>query len=332
MKLPRISLCYYPTTIMLLDDNKKFLEGIEIELSKNNHLLIYDSTEKALKFLCNDYDPQSFIDLCTVTDDEDHSDHLVHDIDIRNIRKMMQLVSRFSEIATLVVDYAMPKMSGVEFSRKLRQTNPYIKIILLTGEAGHSLAVEAFNEGVIDKFIMKGKEDTVEILLQSIQDMQGKYFLQLSEMFISNAKRTKELSCLSDPAFVSLFENVIKDNNIVEYYLLDNQGSFVMLDQTSKPYWLLVKTEKEMNGLLEYAEFEKAPPAIVSALKSKEKFPYFHTVEDLQTPLAQWEPYMHPATKLDGKQTYFYAFIDDPKAFSFESNKVLSYEKYLESI
>ena len=62
--------------------------------------------------------------------------------------------NRFAGISTVVLDYNM-STDGLELSKQIRRNCSYIKIIMLTGEADENLAIEAFNEGLIDKFIRK---------------------------------------------------------------------------------------------------------------------------------------------------------------------------------
>lgn len=332
MRTRPISLCYYPTTVMLLDDKKAFLEKLELSLINQCPTLIYDSSEKALEFLKSKYQSKVFIDQCSSAGEDAAPDHVNQDINIRNIRKIIYFPERFSEISTLVIDYAMPKINGIEFSRQIKQIHPHIKIILLTGEAGHSLAVEAFNAGIIDKFLRKDEQNIIDILTQSIHELQEKYFSELSEICINSVSRLKELYILNDPVFIQLFEKTCKENKIVEYYLLDNQGSFLFLDEKANASLLGIKSEDEIKGLIAHAEFEDAPSdSVIEILKSKKHIPFFYSDKDLESTPSQWEKYFHPAKKLSGKNTYYYAYVNNLNAYDIQPEKILSYRKYLEA-
>src|SRR5690242_16550968 len=113
MKLSRISLCYYPTTVVLLDDNNEFLEALELKISKYIPLSFYDSPKKALNFFLEEYRSHPFIDRCIANNNEENSDHLMQNVDIRNIHKEIYNSQRFSEITVLVIDYAMPDINGL---------------------------------------------------------------------------------------------------------------------------------------------------------------------------------------------------------------------------
>jgi adenylate cyclase len=58
------------------------------------------------------------------------------------------------EIATVITDYKMPGIDGLETLNRIRRINPEITRILLTGYATMEVAIEATNEGV-DGFLTK---------------------------------------------------------------------------------------------------------------------------------------------------------------------------------
>ena len=66
----------------------------------------------------------------------------------------------------IVTDVRMPDMTGLELARRLRDSGSVEPVIVVTGHADVSLAIEAMRAGVVD-FIEKPFDD--EILLTSIQ-------------------------------------------------------------------------------------------------------------------------------------------------------------------
>jgi len=333
MQLPKINLCYYPTSVFLLDDNRKFLNIIDLHLSKQMPIIFHSSSSEASDFFDKKYEPSYFFEQCISSNEETYIDRFTQSINIRNIHKVIYNPLRFSEVSILVIDYAMPEINGLEFSRHLRQKNPLIKIIMLTGEADRVLAIEAFNEGSIDKFIMKSTPNLDEVLLQAIKEQQIKYFFALSEKCFSNIKQSKGiLNLLNDPAFIELFSKIYSEYHIAEYYLMDEQGSFLLLTADGHPSWLSIKNEQEINNYYEYGLLEQAPENVINALKTKQGILYFHTENDLQAPPSAWNKYLHPAKSLVGKETYYYAYIDNPKAYDIEPDKITSYEQYLDQL
>ena len=71
----------------------------------------------------------------------------------------------------IVLDLAMPGMTGMEVLQKLRQENPDRQIILLSGQGTVQTAVEATKLGAMD-FLEKPTE--IDVLLEKIRDARTK--------------------------------------------------------------------------------------------------------------------------------------------------------------
>ncbi len=330
MKQARLSLCYYPTTTLFIDDNRDFLDILQIGLTPYLHGQYLDNPSQVLQYLNNEYDLQPFTQFCLQNNSEEPVDHFTLNLNIRNIHQTLYHAKRFAEIAVIVVDYAMPDMDGLKLCQKI--TNPYLKKIMLTGEADLALAIKAFNEGDIHKFIVKNSQDLTETLLEAIQDLQKQYFIELTDsIFNRNLKNSQRpLACLNDPTFVQFFEALCQVNAICEYYVMDNQGSFLLLDSRGRASWLAVKTVSDMENYFAYAEQEQAPDSVITALKNKTGIVYFHTDHDLNATPDTWENFLYPAQPLQGEQLYYYAYIDDTSAYDISANKIVSYEQYLD--
>jgi DNA-binding response OmpR family regulator len=59
----------------------------------------------------------------------------------------------------VISDYQMPKMNGIELSKKIREEFPYVSFVLFSGKGKEDLIIEAFNNG-IDHFVQKGGSPT----------------------------------------------------------------------------------------------------------------------------------------------------------------------------
>jgi len=71
----------------------------------------------------------------------------------------------------IVLDLAMPGMTGMEVLKKLREENPDRQIILLTGQATVQTAVEATKLGALDFLEKPTKIDT---LLEKIKEARAR--------------------------------------------------------------------------------------------------------------------------------------------------------------
>jgi len=329
----QISLCYHPTKTVLIDDNQDFLKAIKLELERDLHCSSFVSPVQALTFFKQDHKPKPFTERCFIEPVDERADHLFFNVDLRQIHQEVYLGDRFNDIAVIVVDYTMPRMDGLTLSRHIKDLYPHIRIILLTGEADNDLAVQAFNEGIIDKFIKKGTPELSKLLIETIKILERKYFQLLSQSIIDKLNGVAhKLNRLSDPNLISFFNQICREKAIVEYYLIDGNGSFLLIDNKGTPAWFVLLNGQDIQEFYSYALLEKAPMAVIEALKTQQKLPFFYTEDDLQTPPADWENYLHPAKPVPQAADYYYALIEDASAYHWETAEIISYKTYLDQL
>lgn len=326
----KLGVCFYPTTIGLIDDNEEYLKHLVSYLDKTEKFpcFTYDDPQKALHFLTNQYQSDAFINRCLISQESEEFDHFIAELNIRAIHQEIYNSYRFNEITVLVIDYAMPRVNGLDICRQLRDTS--VKTIMLTGEASKDFAVEAFNEGSIDRFILKKTPNLLDVLAQTVRELQENYFLDLSKAALNKIANFSKgtLLCLENTGFVEFFKQLCKTNRIVEYYLLDNQGSFLLLDAKGKASWLAVANEELMLTYANLAKDDTAPIAIINGLKNKQMIPYFYTDKDFAVRPAEWQRYLHPAHKLPGEEIY-YTYIAHSEVYEIDYTKVVSYQQFL---
>lgn len=328
-----VSLCQYPTTTVLIDDSEDFIEQTSELLTKQKIPSRYFSDPgKALDFINQEYKADPFTNRCiSVTPDRD-ADSYATQLDIRKIHHEIYNPDRFTQNAVLCVDYAMPQKNGLEICREAKDS--FCLKLILTGEASHKLAVDAFNEGSIDKFLQKGEAHLPDLLIKDIRELQNKYFLRLSDSALSRSteKLNKQIPAfLRDPAFAKLLNDICAKHSIIEYYLLDEHGSFLLLDINATPSWLIVKSENDMHGIVDFARDHNPPKEIMDALEHRTLVPYFHTESDWKIGYEDKEcrEYLYPATKITGHQNYYYSYVKNPDAYKLDRNNILSFAKYL---
>jgi CheY-like chemotaxis protein len=329
---PFISSCYYPTTVMLVDDNINYINSLKLELLNTADIIIkpFNNPEHALDFFISDYKPTIFTERCLTHPEEDQTDHRVIDVDMRAIREEIYNPNRFDQISVIIVDYAMPGINGLEFCRKTR--NKYVKKVMLTGEADEHIAIKAFNEGIIDKFIRKNDPSFKATITKAIKELQLRFFQDISEIIVSTLTndRTRPAVCLDDPVFIDFFQSTCKQLQAREYYLTDSFGSFMFLGFDGTPSWLAIKNAEEMLAWSEIARYAGAQKSIYEPQKQYEKVLYLHLKEDHKNHPSTWTNYLHPAQQLHGREIYYYSLIQNSNAYDIQPQKVLSFKDYLD--
>lgn len=340
MSQDKISVCYFPTKIVFIDDNKSYLDSMRLLFSeKTGTYRFFDSPYNALSFFVNDYEVDSFVDRCIKHEEEDELGHHLLNIEIIKIKDEINIAKRFEQVSVVVIDYAMPGMNGADLSKKLKKF-PF-KIILLTGEADHNHAVNLFNEGVIQYFIRKDDLNATNLLKNAIIRLQQEYFAEISKIILDSLTQ-KPLadglipSCLSDPVFVDFFNKFIKEQGICEYYLIDESGSFMFLNEKGDITWLIVQNEGEMDATKYEADNDShISDDLRQKIDNKELLcHYFNEDEPNPQSPEDWKKLLYPATKLlIGDNTYYYSYIKKPQTKpSINPSKILSYSDYLDNL
>ncbi len=327
MKKNRLNICYYPTSLILVDDNKKFLQSLRLRLSDYS-CFFYENPKEALDFLNNSYKFEPFINRSLLAEEDKHIEQSLAGLNIKKIHHEIYNSNRYQEISILLADYSMPYINGIEFCKKVQSI--HLQKVMLTGEASNELAIAAFNKEIINKFILKSSIGFLNVIMKNIQELQENYFIKLTDIGLSKSNNNV-LSIIEDPAFIEIFNLICKRNQIVEYYLLDDQGSYLLLDKNKKMKWLIVKKESEMQNLINFAAFEEAPEPILNALQNREKLPYFHTESELAKSPHEWEKHLYPAIKLLGKEVYYYSLIDNLTYLNLKMEKIISYREFLDN-
>ena len=300
---------FTPTEVVLIDDDIPFLEAIELHLASPNITL------KAFNI------PLEAIDYV-----ENHNTINVNK-DLDKIFLQIYSSDRFNQISTIIVDYDMPGMNGLEVCRQI--ASPYIQKIMLTGAATTDIAVEAFNEGIIHHFIQKDDPEALTKLASSIVKAQERYHEFKTHDFVNQLyAEHPETEVLKDPTFVEFFLNLVQEKQVVEYYLLDAMGSFLLLSHTGNPNALFVFNEDTLESHEDMIPENDRNTDLAQEIYDKKQaicvYP-FNTLEKYEP--ANWKNHLQPLKRLEAKIALFYAYV--PDLTNLDQTKIISFKDYL---
>jgi CheY-like chemotaxis protein len=66
-----------------------------------------------------------------------------------------ELIKEKIEIIFVIVDYQMPKMTGAQLIRAIKEKFPELKCVMLSGQANRISVDELFSENMLESFIAK---------------------------------------------------------------------------------------------------------------------------------------------------------------------------------
>lgn len=319
----------FPTNVLFLDDNPNFLNSLVFSLNQTGKIYkTYTDPKQLLRNLNAEFRPDPFEMNWVARDGNEEFNHRMLDANIQSLHQEIYRKNRFDEISVVVVDYHMPQMNGLEFCSELRKENVYK--VLLTGCAEDAVGLEALNRGIIHQFVRKHDLNLGNILNEVIEVGQQHFFRQATRRTMDTLAGD---TIFSDPAYLNLVERLCQQLNVIEYYLLDTQGSLLMFDSCGNQHVLFMASDTLQDSLAEIATEIQAPADVIESFRERKKIFCKYTHEGHPWPEANlWRNHLHDAKKLDTKTPTYYAIASHCFDIDVSRAKVFGFPRKLRKI
>lgn len=331
--MSRISLSpyFHPTTICLVDDNESFLRSLSLELPSTWACQTFTDPLAALAYLNEPPSLAPLVDRCFTLDPPRESETLIH-LDLNLIEQEISQPERFRRVSVVVADYAMPSMNGLDLCRDIN--DPYIKKAMLTGVADEKVAVQAFNAGLINRFIPKHGASATAATLNYIDELQEEYFNQYTAR-LRNTLAIDPPRFLVDPAIAQWVENLMRDERLVEYYLVDDPPGFMLLRSNGSIIRVLILHRDDMAAQLEFVVRHDAPEEVRQAIAEHRAAGFFagdSPAHYFGTEPYPWQDNLVAVGVVTGNEDWFIGMVTDaPADIDFDPSRS-SYDAYLGSL
>ncbi len=307
----------HPTTTVLIDDSRSFLDSLAFQLNPTLTCEVFHDIRPALASLRQAFSQPSGHSLAIRVDYDEHTlnfERRTVAVDLDLIYRQVMNPKRFCLPSVLVIDYAMPQMDGVTFCQVIQDLP--CKKILFTGQADEKIAIDAFNRGLIDRFIKKGDNDALDCLETEIRTLQKAFFVDQSRT-LKDLLARHSFAFLCDPAISTLVSQLCTRYGFIEYYLFPNPSGILFFDKQGKGTLMVIETEAGLISQFEAALDHQAPPELLEALQKLSVVPFFSDSGGMYAgPAAHdWLSYCLPARTCKGKQDYYWALFDLPQHY-----------------
>jgi CheY-like chemotaxis protein len=301
----------HPTMTVLVDDSPSFLHSLRFQLGTAFPSIGFSDTGAAIDWLRRHGATRAALDgllspsVDTYTLSPQPYNIALHIEQVCGIRSDPR---RFLTPSVLVVDYSMPGMNGIQFCEAVRDL-PFRKI-LLTGVADERVAIDAFNRGLIDRYVRKSDVHALDRLEEELTQLQEGYFLAQSEA-LRTLLSLHDYSFVNDPAICGLVRELGARHKVVEHYLYKTPPGFLMFDRDARPWLLAVETEQTMNAHFEIALDGGAPASLLEALAERRVVPNFSDGDGMYSAVAhkEWHRFTAPAQTCHGRELYYWSLF-----------------------
>jgi CheY-like chemotaxis protein len=199
---------------------------------------------------------------------------------------------RYALPSIAVVDYAMPAATGLQVLQVSPPWPPYR--VLLTGKADEHVAVAAFNEGLIDKYVTKQHPNLVQQLIGALR-LHYNAPMDFHEGIWRNVLRRSQQLILQDPALHQGLTDWLKANECVEYIVLPAPFGMLALDMAGHAHWLQFEMYKDLGAAVDVAKAAGHDDATLAAIAQGQRLSNVEWLQALDTPGA---PQSAPAMAL----------------------------------
>jgi CheY-like chemotaxis protein len=320
----------HPVLVVLIDDNQSFLDSVTFQLDSRLICKTFTDIKVAIDWIksaCQHYEADAMHPIHVSYDDETSClERRNAAIDLNEIYYAVLNKRRFDIPAVLVVDYAMPQMNGTELCEILQ--NYPCKKILLTGQADEKVAVDAFNNKLIDQYIKKNDPIAISRLELAINSLKNVFFAEQTST-LKDLLTRHTYTFLADTAIAALVEQLYRAHGFVEHYLFPNPSGILFIDVNGKAKLMVIETNTSLMAHYEMAQLENAPDELLVALKTHQLIPFFSDSDGAYESSMHetWMNYCKPLQICNGSKNYYWAIFNFPQHYL--NGDIYSYKEFL---
>lgn len=333
MKTAKCLPFFHPTRAVFVDDDRSFLDMLPLRLSQAIPYTRFDSPSELLEELASgriqaELELDWWDSFPATEPGRDKEQVVAFDKSLIFMRVFNR--ARFGLMSVLVVDYQMPEMSGLELCRRLSHLP--CKRILLTGQADESIAVDAFNEGLIDLYLPKLHPRLDAELNLAIRRFQLA-FLEQATRLISQMLQSQDPVIWGDPGFAHFFNQLCESQGVVEYYAVTDPNGYLLVDSQGSARLMLLFGEAELASQYQAALLSRAPEDVLGQVRERRCALHFASDDGgCVLSRAQWQRACVRLQAIPGHPDRYYAIVDPTMHDMVSPDTVLGLSGYLDLV
>ncbi len=221
-----------PYSISCLDDDRDFLELLAMAVPSTWDAHYFSKTMTFIDYVLHNtlLSKRDFSSLGKVF----QSETMVENPIVSMLNYWRHNPHRWSVCEVGVIDFSMPKMSGLDVLREMPHWQGLR--ILLSGVADEKVAVEAFNDALINQYIPKQSENILDRLKETVRVLSAAIHVR-QQLLVQSHLSDEQLEMLRDKsASIDLISFAQK--HWVEYVVISKPFGILGLAENGQLSWL----------------------------------------------------------------------------------------------
>lgn len=324
---------FYPTTVALIDDDLRFLESLDELLQRAFIVRRFESPQAGLNHLVG-ADAEQVRQVARLGAYARSASAPASDVDRLHalltsyVGQLRGDARRFEMTSVAVVDLNMPGVDGLMICRALRRRP--VRTILLTANASERVAIDAFNEGLIDRFISKHEPNLLNLIVEHIRDLQGAFFRRITTT-IRDVLTLKFLAFMTDGVFLRYFDDLCRQRQVAEYYVRAYPPGVDLIRADGDSSVLVVLSEDEVEVRVAAARDAGAPSDMLEQMDRGEIITHFPSEGGYYEARFRdsWQLYAVPAKAIVGKSRWLTAVMRPSAIRPLGIREFVTYNDYM---
>ena len=307
MKNDTFALGYsHPSMILLVDDSPQFLRNLEISIPGRTLYKSFVNPEQALAYI-NQYNgaDKSLVHKA-ITYQGSRGESAMISVDMAKLEGAIGDKDRFLMPTVVISDYDMPIMNGLELFEQIQ--DPAVKKLLLTGKADETMGVDAFNQGLIDRFVLKNSSAVGQSVFDEAAKLQQLYFADLQNPVLTATSGLS--SFFGDKIAIQRITNIALEYGYVEHYLTTTPLGYLMVRANGELGRIAIYDAQACAYYLHFAEQYHAPKYVLDQLRSQDYCVMLY--DNIHYAEPDWDECIFPCEKVDGATQWYIAVDHNP--------------------
>lgn len=196
------------------------------------------------------------------------------------LRYWREAIARHSFTQVCVVDYAMPGMNGLETLSELMDWSG--ARVLLTGQADEQIAVQAFNQALIDQFIPKQIAGASRRIIDTVQHLMNRAHPRHAQIWRSTLS-ARQAAALAVPSVGTQLADYAR-RHWVEYIVVGHPFGILGQSASGLVSWLQLESPQGLADLAELAQTQGFGEQAIAAIRAGQQLPSLELRQSLGTP------------------------------------------------